>query len=63
MYLKEFYVNYIKIILYIWNTFKPVLKGSAIFNDNIPGHEAQSVTCLAADTCLTADPGVVVSYK
>ena len=23
-----------------------------------PGRIAQSVTCLAADTCLTADPGV-----
>ena len=23
-----------------------------------PGRVAQSVTCLAADTCLTADPGV-----
>ena len=25
---------------------------------NIPDHVKQSVTCLAADTCLTADPGV-----
>ena len=24
----------------------------------IPGRIAQSVTCLAADACLTADPGV-----
>ena len=24
----------------------------------VPGHVLQSVTCLAADTCLTADPGV-----
>ena len=24
----------------------------------IPGHLVQSVTCLSADTCLTADPGV-----
>ena len=23
-----------------------------------PGHIAQSVTCLATDVCLTADPGV-----
>ena len=23
-----------------------------------PGHVAQSVTCLATDVCLTADPGV-----
>ena len=28
---------------------------------NIQGHVAQSVTCLAADTCLTADPGVASS--
>ena len=25
----------------------------------LPGRVAQSVTCLATDTCLTADPGVV----
>ena len=24
----------------------------------MPGHVAQSVTCLATDACLTADPGV-----
>ena len=24
----------------------------------MPGHIAQSVACLTADTCLTADPGV-----
>ena len=24
----------------------------------MPGHAAQSVTCLATDACLTADPGV-----
>ena len=26
-----------------------------------PGHKAQSVTCLATDACLTADPGVASS--
>ena len=26
-----------------------------------PGREAQSVTCLATDACLTADPGVTSS--
>ena len=26
-----------------------------------PGREAQSVTCLATDACLTADPGVASS--
>ena len=25
---------------------------------SLPGHVAQSVTCLATDACLTADPGV-----
>ena len=28
---------------------------------NIPGRVAQSVTCLATDACLTADPGVASS--
>ena len=27
----------------------------------VPGRVAQSVTCLATDTCLTADPGVASS--
>ena len=27
----------------------------------IPGRVAQSVTCLATDSCLTADPGVASS--
>ena len=27
----------------------------------IPGRVAQSVTCLATDACLTADPGVASS--
>ena len=31
-----------------------------IYNQE-PGHVAQSVTCLATDACLTADPGVVSS--
>ena len=26
-----------------------------------PGRVAQSVTCLATDACLTADPGVAIS--
>ena len=30
-------------------------------NSNIPGRVAQSVACLATDTCLTADPGVASS--
>ena len=28
---------------------------------NMPGRVAQSVTCLTADLCLTADPGVASS--
>ena len=32
-----------------------------IDNLHIPGHVAQSVTCLATDACLTADPGVASS--
>ena len=27
-------------------------------HSKLPGREAQSVTCLATDACLTADPGV-----
>ena len=29
---------------------------------SVPGRVAQSVTCLATDACLTADPGVVSSF-
>ena len=28
---------------------------------SVPGRVAQSVTCLATDACLTADPGVASS--
>ena len=31
------------------------------YNCNEPGRVAQSVTCLATDACLTADPGVASS--
>ena len=31
------------------------------FNNNMPGRVAQSVTCLATEACLTADPGVASS--
>ena len=31
------------------------------YNCQIPGRVAQSVTCLATDACLTADPGVASS--
>ena len=30
---------------------------------NPPGHAAQSVTCLTADACLTANPGVSISVR
>ena len=30
---------------------------------NQPGRVAQSVTCLATDACLTADPGVASSIS
>ena len=32
-----------------------------IYKVTIPGRVAQSVTCLATDACLTADPGVASS--
>ena len=32
-----------------------------LLSESLPGRIAQSVTCLAADTCLTADPGVARS--
>ena len=34
---------------------------SSIIEVKLPGHVAQSVTCLATDGCLTADPGVASS--
>ena len=33
----------------------------SILSRNLPGRVAQSVTCLATDECLTADPGVASS--
>ena len=46
---------------------KPVLGGVIIValfissHEQNPGRVAQSVTCLATDACLTADPGVASS--
>ena len=37
---------------------KFILKRFNFQNCPIPGRVAQSVTCLATDACLTADPGV-----
>ena len=36
-------------------------KRFTIYNTIRPGRVAQSVTCLATDACLTADPGVASS--
>ena len=38
-----------------------ILKPTSIFNKYtlLPGRVAQSITCLATDASLTADPGVV----
>ena len=33
----------------------------SLFSTPLPGRVAQSVTCLATDVCLTADPGVASS--
>ena len=43
------------IILY-WNT-----SSTQALHQQIPGRVARSVTCLATDACLTADPGVASS--
>ena len=32
-----------------------------VYQISLPGRVAQSVTCLATDACLTADPGVASS--
>ena len=37
------------------------LKAASRTNNRPPGRVAQSVTCLATDACLTADPGVASS--
>ena len=34
---------------------------TSLYKSNTPGRVAQSVTCLATDACLTADPGVASS--
>ena len=41
--------------------FKRISQGEFHRTKNIPGLVAQSVTCLATDACLTADPGVASS--
>ena len=48
----------------IWNGIKPPAVGQDLSQNllnqsfRIPGHVAQLVTCLTADTCLAADPGI-----
>ena len=46
-----------------WNTSCECLKHSFTIEgkQTKPGRVAQSVTCLATDACLTADPGVASS--
>ena len=34
-----------------------------VYLSTMPGRVTQSVTCLATDACLTADPGVASSIK
>ena len=41
--------------------YQSIVNGSFIWDIHVrykPGRVAQSVTCLASDGCLTADPGV-----
>ena len=42
-----------------WVIFRAFLSSADFFH--LPGRVAQSVTCLATDACLTADPGVASS--
>ena len=50
---------FIAIMLVICSSVYLYLSGS--LNTDGPGRVAQSVTCLATDACLTADPGVASS--
>ena len=38
-----------------------LVESNLVTNREVPGRIAQSVTCLATDACLTADPGVTSS--
>ena len=42
---------------------KLLIMQSVITRFVLPGRVAQSVTCLATDACLTADPGVASSIR
>ena len=46
-------------VLLLFNNFNPYLYDHHLACG--PGRVAQSVTCLATDACLTADPGVASS--
>ena len=45
----------------IVNSFVGIAATQVYCNTLLPGRVAQSVTCLATDACLTADPGVASS--
>ena len=42
-------------------TWSQTLRAGFYYNEALPGRVAQSVTCLATDGSLTADPGVASS--
>ena len=58
---KKYILIFLQVIQYINNEYTIIPIYSIYINTsaNIPGHIAQSVTCLIVDTCLAADPGVV----
>ena len=43
--------------------YNPAFCLTKSYFQNSPGRVAQSVTCLATDACLTADPGVVSLFR
>ena len=52
-------LGFIKCAKEFWHTIPDI---ALIYNVwSLPGRVAQSVTCLATDVCLTADPGVASS--
>ena len=51
------YIPLVQIIFWLKYRFS-VNQKKSIYHAEGPGRVAQSVTCLAADACLTADPGV-----
>ena len=47
--------------LVFYLSVNPLLNAFQTSDYDVPGRVAQSVTCLATDACLTADPGVASS--